>query len=135
MLYQIAAELILTLHLLVVVIVVAGGLLVLWRPRFAWLHLLLVVWCSVVNLMSWTCPLTPAENELRRAAGDVGYDRTFIEHYIAPVVYPGGMTRELELVAGISLPIWNALLYGWAWRRHRKRDAGSGDADTMRVGG
>lgn len=119
--YQIAAELVLTLHLLVVVLAVAGGLLVVWRPLFAWLHLPLVVWCSAVSLMSWTCPLTPTENELRQAAGDVGYESTFIEHYIAPIVYPGGMTRQLELVAGISLPVWNALLYAWGWRRHKKK--------------
>jgi hypothetical protein len=61
--------------------------------------------------MSWTCPLTPAENVLRDRAGQSRYAGGFVEHYIGRIVYPGGMPRRLELVAGISIVMWNALVY------------------------
>ena len=64
-----------------------------------------------MNLASWTCPLTPVEQSYRRRAGE-SYDGGFIEHYVGSLVYPGGMPRRLELVAGISILAWNALLYG-----------------------
>ena len=131
MAYQLAAEAVLALHLLVVMFVIAGGLLVLWRPRLAWIHLPVVLWCTVVNVASWTCPLTPAENLLRNLAGDAGYQGTFIEQYIAPIVYPGGMTRELEWTAGVSLPVWNVLIYVWIWRRAARRGTGGAGQEPL----
>ena len=131
MAYQLAAEAVLALHLLVVMFVIAGGLLVLWRPRLAWIHLPVVLWCTVVNVAGWTCPLTPAENLLRNLAGDAGYQGTFIEQYIAPIVYPGGMTRELEWTAGVSLPVWNVLIYVWIWRRAARRGTGAAGHEPL----
>ncbi len=127
MLHQLAADAVLGLHFGFVLFVVAGGLLVLRWPRLAWIHAPAFVWGSIVNLMSWTCPLTPLENHFRRLAGEAGYGGGFIEEYIAPIVYPAGMPRELELVAGVSLPLWNLVVYGlvlWRWRRRNDpRDA------------
>ena len=37
----------------------------------------------------------------------------FIKHYAAPLVYPGGMPRRMELIAGYSVLIWNAFVYGF----------------------
>lgn len=34
-----------------------------------------------------------------------------MEHYIGPLVYPRGMPRQLELMAGVSILAWNALVY------------------------
>jgi hypothetical protein len=65
-----------------------------------------------VNLADWTCPLTPLEKRLRRRAGQTGYAGGFVQHYIGPLVYPGGMPRRLEMVAGICVLVWNALVYG-----------------------
>jgi hypothetical protein len=67
--------------------------------------------------MSWTCPLTPIENALRIRAGQAGYTGGFIQHYIGRAVYPRGMPRQMELVAGISIVVGNALLYTvvFAW--------------------
>lgn len=124
MLYQVAAELVLALHFGFVLFVVLGGIAVRWAPRVAFAHVPLFVWGSVVNLASWICPLTPLENDLRQRAGQAGFDGTFIEQYLAPLVYPGGMTRELELVAGLSLPAWNALVYAWVWWARRSARAG-----------
>jgi len=122
LLYRIAAQVVLLLHFAFVLFVVFGGLLVLRYPRVAWWHLPMFVWGSVVNLAGWVCPLTPLENYFLRLAGQAGYTGGFVERYIAPVIYPGGMTREIALVAGVSLPAWNLLVYGFIlWRRRRLR--------------
>src|SRR5687768_6263743 len=57
--------------------------------------------------MSWTCPLTPLENALRIRAGQTGYAGGFVQRYIGPVVYPRGMPRRLDLVAGVPVPAWS----------------------------
>lgn len=108
---RILANLVLVLHLAFVVFSVLGGFLVLWRRWIAWLHLPSVLWSSLVNLFSRACPLTPLENRFRRLAGQAGYEGGFVQHYIAPLVYPGGMPRRMELIAGYSVLIWNALVY------------------------
>src|SRR5688572_19284785 len=61
--------------------------------------------------MSWTCPLTPLENALRIRAGQTGYAGGFVQRYIGPVVYPRGMPRRLDLVAGVSVLAWNIFVY------------------------
>ncbi len=87
------------------------GFLVLWKHWIAWLHVPSVLWCSLVNVCSWVCPLTPLENMLRHLAGQAGYEGGFIQHYIAPLVSPGGMPRRQELIIGFSVLGWNAFVY------------------------
>jgi hypothetical protein len=110
-----AANVVLLTHFAFVLLAVFGGFGLLIDPRWAWVHVPIVVWSSVVNLASWTCPLTPLENRLRVAAAGTGYAGGFVQHYIGPLVYPRGMPRQLELVAGISIILWNALLYGFIY--------------------
>lgn len=98
-------------HFLFAAFAVFGGLLAFRDPSWAWVHIPVVLWSSVVNLMSWTCPLTPLEKALRARAGQAGYAGGFIQHYIARAVYPRGMPRQLELVAGVSIVAGNALVY------------------------
>ena len=114
MLDRIAADLVLIAHFLFAGFAVLGGILFYWSSAWVWIHLPVVVWSAIVNLMSWTCPLTPVEKRLRARAGQSGYAGGFVEHYVGRLVYPRGMPRELELVAGISITVWNALVYGVA---------------------
>ena len=110
---RIAASFVLLLHFAIVAFAVFGGLAILVDPRWAWVHVPVVVWSSVVNLAGWTCPLTPLENRFRAAATGVGYKGGFVEHYIGALVYPGGMPRRRELFAGVAIALWNGLLYGF----------------------
>jgi len=64
-----------------------------------------------VNLASWTCPLTPLEKALRARAGQSEYQGGFVEHYVGRLVYPRGMPRQMEIIAGVSIVAWNALVY------------------------
>lgn len=116
--HRMAADLVLLAHFLFAAFAVFGGLLLFDSPRWAWLHLPAVLWSAIVNLMGWTCPLTPIEKNLRSRAGHAGYSGGFIQHYIGRAVYPRGMPRRMELIAGVSILAGNALVYAGilAWR-------------------
>jgi hypothetical protein len=111
MIRRIAPEIVLAAHFAFVLFALFGGFLALVDWRWVWLHVPAVVWSAVVNLAGWTCPLTPLEKMLRQRASVVGYEGGFVAHYIAPLVYPKGMPRQLELMAGISVTVWNVFVY------------------------
>ena len=120
--YRLLADLVLLLHLTFVLFVVAGGLLVLRWPRMAWLHLPAAAWGAVVELTGWICPLTPLENELRVLAGVDTYGAGFIEHYILSLLYPAGLTRDVQVILGMIVIGVNAAVYGWLGRGSLTRD-------------
>jgi hypothetical protein len=111
MMDRIGADLVLTGHFLFAAFAVFGGALVAVNPAWAWLHIPAVLWSSVVNLMGWTCPLTPIEKSLRLRAGESGYHGGFIQHYVGRAVYPRGMPRRMELIAGVSVLAGNLVVY------------------------
>ncbi len=120
--YRLAADALVLTHLLFILFVLFGGLLVLRWHRLAWLHLPAVFWGAVVEFFHLICPLTPWENRLRQAAGESGYGGGFIEHYLIPLIYPSGLTAQLQLWMGALVVLLNALVYlGLAllWLRRR----------------
>ena len=121
MLYRFAADAVLAAHLAFVLFVVCGGLLVLRTPRLAWLHLPAVAWAAFVELSGSICPLTPLEVTLRRGAGEAGYGGDFVEHYLVALVYPAGLTRELQIALGAAVLLINLLAYFVLWRRRSIR--------------
>jgi uncharacterized protein DUF2784 len=114
---QLLADLIVVIHLLFIVFVALGGLLALRWRWVPWLHLPAAAWGGFVELTGRICPLTPLENQLRRAAGSAGYDGDFIEHYLLPVIYPAGLTREIQFGLAALLVVLNAVIYTIFWRR------------------
>ena len=52
--------------------------------------------------------------------GEEGYVGGFIEHYIMPVLYPDGLTREIQIVLGIIVVALNLVVYTLIIRRARK---------------
>lgn len=117
--YRILADLVVGLHLLFVIFVVAGGLLVLRWRRLAWVHIPAAIWGSLIEFAGWVCPLTPLEQTLRQAAGDAGYRGGFIERYMLPVLYPGEMTRGIQIGLGVVVLTLNLVIYGHLLRRQR----------------
>lgn len=117
--YRLLADILVGVHFLFVVFVVAGGFLT-WRwPRVAWIHVPVALWGALIEFAGWICPLTPLENSLRRAAGQAGYTGGFVEHYVIPVVYPGILTREIQVALGVAVIAINVLAYGVLFRRSR----------------
>ncbi len=121
MVYRFLADLVLVAHFAFVVFAVVGALLVLRWRWVAWLHLPAVVWAALIEFAGWICPLTPLENWLRELGGSAGYESGFVEHYILPVLYPGGLTREVQIVLGLLVLAVNVGIYGWLLRRLAQR--------------
>lgn len=119
MLYRVLADLVVVLHLGFVLFVALGGLLALRWPRAAWIHLPAAVWGAGIEFFQGICPLTPLENHLRRLGGEAGYSGGFVEHYVLPVLYPGGLSRGVQLGLGIFVVALNAVIYTVVLRRRR----------------
>jgi len=119
MAYRAAADAILVTHLAFVLFAVFGALLILRWPRLAWLHVPAVVWAAFVEFNGTICPLTPLEVILRRQAGEAGYAGGFIDHYFMPLLYPEGLTRDMQTILGAIVVAINAAIYIVAFMRRR----------------
>jgi hypothetical protein len=105
------ADVVVLLHFTFVLFVVFGGLLALRWPKVAYVHLPVALYGALIELVGWVCPLTPLEKRLRESAGLQGYEGGFVEHYILPVLYPSGLTRNVQLVLGGVVIGINLLVY------------------------
>ena len=95
--YRLLADLVLSLHVLVVVFVVGGLAFVIvgnlrgWRwVNALWFRLAHLLAIGVVVAEAWfglVCPLTSLENWLRRHARASVYDGSFIEHWLQGLLY------------------------------------------------
>lgn len=119
MFYRLLADTVLALHFAFVAFALLGGLLVLRRPRVAWLHLPTLLWGIIVQWADWICPLTPLENHLRVLGGEAGYAGGFIQHYLMPLLYPDNLTLDLRIILGAVLLIVNVAVYACLVFRER----------------
>ncbi|UII70227.1 DUF2784 domain-containing protein [Pseudomonas sp. HN11] len=118
MLYRLAADSLVLFHLSFILFVLFGGLLALkWRPAI-WLHLPAAAWGVAVEVFHLPCPLTRWENLFRHLAGQDGYSGGFIEHYILPLIYPAGLTPQIQLGFGALVLVINIAVYAWLIRRY-----------------
>ncbi len=110
------ADLTLCLHAGFVLFVIFGGLLVLRWRWIAWLHLPAAAWGAFVEFTGWICPLTPLENWLSEQGGEGSYRSDFIAQYLLPMLYPGDLTRDLQLLLGTGVVVLNTAVYWWLWQ-------------------
>ena len=111
MIYSFLADLLVVFHLVFILYVMASALLIFKWPKTLWLHLPACFWGMTVEFTGWICPLTPWEIQLRRLAGEEGYTGSFIENYLIPIIYPNGLTREVQMLLGGTVLIVNLSLY------------------------
>lgn len=119
--FRLFADATVLLHAAFVAFVVLGGLLVLKRPRLAWVHLPAAAWGAWVEFAGIACPLTPLENWFRARGGQAAYTSDFIEHYLMPVLYPASLSREVQWALGALVLVVNTVVYLVLLRRRRWR--------------
>ena len=125
--YLLAADAVLALHVLFVAFVVLGLVLILagkglqwsWvrNPWFRATHLLAI---SVVVVQSWLgviCPLTTFEMTLRSRAGGTVYPGSFVAHWLEAILY----YQAPPWVFAACYTIFGAAVVGsWFWVRPRR---------------
>ena len=95
--YQLLADAVLVLHFSVVLFVVGGLVVVLagnwFRWRWVngwWFRLAHLATIAIVVAQGWLgqlCPLTTLESWLRVQAGEPGYTKGFIEHWLQRIIF------------------------------------------------
>ena len=119
--YGLLADAVVVVHFGFVCFVAVGALLLLRWPRLAWVHLPCAAWGAVIELTGAICPLTPLEKWLRVQAGRASYEGGFIQHYIVGLIYPDGLTREMQLGLAVLVVVGNSTIYALVHRRLRRR--------------
>lgn len=119
--YRLLADGVMLLHLGFVLFVIFGGLLALRWPKVIWAHFPAAVWGATVEFIGWICPLTSLEVWLRLKGGDSGYGDDFIAAYLLPVLYPAGLTHDVQMVLGWFVVVFNLVVYSWLWRLRSSR--------------
>ena len=117
--YRLAAEAVLLLHLAFILFALLGAAFAARRRWLVVVHLPAAAWGFFVELSGRICPLTYAENFLRIKAGQSGYTESFIEHYLLAVIYPAGLTREVQFVLAGVVVVVNVAIYAWLFRPRR----------------
>ena len=131
--YQLLADLVLATHAALVMFVIGGLAAILvgnfrgWRFVNAWwfraAHLAAI---AVVAAQAWlgiTCPLTTLESALRVKAGGAAYETSFIEYWLARLLYydaPAWVFTAAYTLFGLAVAA--------AWWRFPPRSARGGRA-------
>ena len=119
MFFRLAADGVLLLHLAFIVFALLGAAM---AARWRWIPLVQLpaaAWALLTELAGWICPLTYLENTLRIQANETDYTESFVEHYLLGIVYPAGLTREIQFALAVMVLVTNVALYGWVFHRQR----------------
>lgn len=95
-----------------------GGGFIAWRwPRTIALHGVAALWAVLVIAHSVPCPLTAAQNALRKLGGEAPLGDSFINLYVRGTFYPAAHEVEAQaLVAAVVAASW----VGFGLRRRRR---------------
>ena len=116
--HSFAADAVMLIHFAFIAFALLGSFLVLWKRWVVWLHLPALAWGAWIEASNSICPLTPLENRYRALAGESTYGEGFISHYLTPIIYPDGLTRNTQfMILGILVAV-NFIGYGLVLRRH-----------------
>ena len=123
--YGIIADIVVWVHLAFVIFAVMGAILILWRRWMIWLHIPAVLWAIWIEFSGGMCPLTPLENWLRIKGGQGAYEGDFVASYLLPILYPAGLTRNVQfilalMVIGINIVIYGFVAYKGSWKSTKK---------------
>ena len=122
---RLIADAVVAIHLGFILFVVFGAILVI-----KW-HKLIFFPCpfrdmGLVGRISGLdmSPSPPFENWFRRGAGSGGYQNSFIDQYLLPLLYPPGLNREWQIVLGTLVILVNVGMYVWVWLVWNQKQSG-----------
>ena len=110
--YELFANLTLITHLIFTIFVIIGGLLFFIYSKIIYIHLPALLWGIYIELTNSVCPLTYLENWFLYKGELTTYSNDFINNYFLQIIYPKGLTAEIQIYLGISLIVINILIYG-----------------------
>jgi polyferredoxin len=120
------ADAVLVVHFAVVVFIVGGLAFIVvgsvrhWRlAASVWLRAAHLAAIVVVVAQAWlgeTCPLTMLESWLRTKGGAIGYEQSFIEHWLQRIVFYEAPSWVFVLAYTLF-----ALVVVWTWWRYPPR--------------
>ena len=119
--YELFANLTLIAHLIFILFVIFGGLLFFIFSKIIYIHLPALLWGIYIELTDSICPLTYLENWFLYEGELSTYSNDFINNYILPIIYPEGLTNEIQINLVILLIIINALIYGLIYKDLKRK--------------
>ena len=114
--YELFANLTLIIHLIFILFVIFGGLFLFIFSKIIYFHLPCLFWGIYIELTNIVCPLTYVENWFLYKGGLTTYSNDFIRNYLIQIIYPKGLTNEIQIYLGISLIVINILIYGFIYK-------------------
>ena len=118
--YELLANLTLIIHLIFILFVIFGGLLFFIFSKIIYIHLPALLWGIYIELTNSVCPLTFLENWFLYKGELTTYSNDFINNYLFPIIYPEGLTIDIQIYLGISLIVINILIYGLIFKNLKK---------------
>ena len=118
--YELLANLTLIAHLIFILFVIFGGLLFFIFSKVVYIHLPALLWGIYIELNNSVCPLTYLENWFLDKAELETYSNGFINNYLYPIIYPEGLTNNIQIYLGITLIVINILIYGFIFKNFKR---------------
>ena len=119
--YELAADLTLTIHFAFIIFVVFGALLFFVSTKIIYVHVPALIWGIYIELTHSVCPLTYLENWFLQKANLTTYSEGFIQNYLVPIVYPKNLTDNLQIYFAIVLIVANMIMYGLIISKSKKK--------------
>ena len=117
--YELFANLTLIAHLFFILFVIFGGLLFYIFSKIIYIRLPSLLWGIYIEFTNSVCPLTYLENWFLYKGELSTYSNDFMNKYLFPIIYPEGLTNEIQIYLGISLIAINILIYGLIYKNFR----------------
>ena len=111
MLFRLAADALLLLHLGFILFVALGALLALHWRWLVFVHLPVLAYGLGIELIGWMCPLTPLEAALHERALAAGVGPSGFSRLVAALIYPAGLSREIQFLLAGLLVLGNLFFY------------------------
>ncbi|MDP9118479.1 MAG: DUF2784 domain-containing protein [Actinomycetota bacterium] len=109
--WRVLADAVVAAHYAYIAYLLLGGFIA-WRwSRTIGIHLVAVVWATLIVTTKVPCPLTALQNHVREAAGQRPLSSSFLNVYIRATFYPAGsQTLAQASTALVVLASWAGYL-------------------------